>query len=285
MLMVAMTLTGCGQPFLGLASTHHTYPTPATMPVRLAALPLILLVLLFPTIAASAQQPSGKPVATADPTTDDVLVAGGFLEGHPDLRFRNDGLNSYANKEFTKAFEQFKRAAYYADKPSQAVVGEMYWDGIGVAQDRVLGLIWMDLAAERGYDFFSKKRDYYWNSLSEQDRTRALAQARSVHREYADEAAEPRLAAALRRERSKMTGSRVGSLATSVQIIVPGYGSIDSTRFYDPQFWDPKQYRAWQDTYWTDLKVGRVTVGDAEKVQDGGKSSEPKPQTGDTPPL
>ena len=232
----------------------------ATMLLR-TALTLILTVLLPQAQVARAQQPPGKPVAAANPVTDDVLVAGGFLDGHPDLRYRNDGLNAYGNKEFAKALALFKRAAWYGDKPSQAVVGEMYWDGVGVEQDRVLGLIWMDLAAERGYDFFSKKRDYYWNLLSEQERRQALALAPSVHGEYADQAAEPRLAAALRRERSKMTGSRVGSLTSAVQIIVPGYGSIDATRFYDPQFWDPKQYREWQDTYWTDLKVGTVTVG------------------------
>ena len=260
---------------------------PTTMSLRPAPPLILALVLCLSTTAiARAQQQTGNPVAAANPITDDVLVAGGFLEGHPDLRFRNDGLNSYSRKEFTKAFEQFKRAAYYADKPSQAVVGEMYWDGVGVEQDRVKGLIWMDLAAERGYDFFSKKRDYYWNSLSEQERNRALVQGRSVHDEYADQAAEPRLAAALRRERSKMTGSRVGSLTSSVQIIVPGYGSIDSTRFDDPQFWDPKQYRAWQDTDWTDLKVGQVTVGEVETVQDSGKDgTKPSPQDADATPL
>ena len=238
----------------------------------------ILMLALLAAFPASAQQQSPPAkVATADPLSDDVLIAGGFLDGHPDLRYRNDGLNAYGNKDFSKAFEQFKRAAYYADKPSQAVVAEMYWDGIGVVQDRVLGLVWMDLAAERGYDFFSKKRDYYWNALSEQQRTQALAAGRAVHREYADEAAEPRLAAALRRERSKMTGSRVGSLTSSVQIIVPGYGSIDANRFYDPQFWDPKQYRTWQDTYWTDLKVGQVTVGDVEKIDDAKPETDEKP--------
>lgn len=243
------------------------------MPSRPA---LFLLLALLASPLASAQQAPAK-VASPDPLSDDVLVAGGFLDGHPDLRHRNDGLNAYGNKDFSKALEQFKRAAYYGDKPSQAVVGEMYWDGIGVAQDRVMGLVWMDLAAERGYDFFSKKRDYYWNALSEQERTRALAVARPVHSEYSDQAAEPRLAAIMRRERSKMTGSRVGSLTSSVQIIVPGYGSIDATRFYDPKFWDPKQYRTWQDDYWTDLKVGQVTVGDVEKVTDAESLDKTKP--------
>ena len=254
----------------------------ATMLLR-SSLPLLLSTLLLHSATANAQQ---RSLAAADPTANDVLMAGGFLDGHPDLRFRNDALHSYSDKQFAKAFEQFKRAAFYADKPSQAVVAEMYWDGVGVEQDRVRGLIWMDLAAERGYDFFSKKRDFYWNSLSEEDRTRALALARSVHSEYADDVAEPRLAAALRRERSKMTGSRLGSQTSAVQIIVPGYGSIDATRFYDPQFWDPKQYRAWQDTYWTDLKVGQVTVGEIATVPDGPNAADAKPvqQTGEATP-
>lgn len=242
---------------------------------------LFLAFVLLAPAHAIAQQPA-KP-ATADPLADDTLIAGGFLEGHPDLRYRNSGLEAYSRKAFTEAIEQFKRAAWYADKPSQAVVGEMYWDGMGVAQDRALGLVWMDLAAERGYDFFSRKRDYYWNTLSEAERKRALAAAREIHREYADEAAEPRLAAALRRERAKMTGSRVGSMSSSVQIIVPGYGSIDATRFYDPQFWDPKQYREWQDTYWVDLKVGQVTVGDVERVEPQAKPEAGKPATQDKP--
>ena len=244
-------------------------------------LALFLALALLAPAHAIAQQPTRPD--SPDPITDDVLVAGGFLEGHPDLRYRNSGLEAYSRKAFTEAIEQFKRAAWYADKPSQAVVGEMYWDGMGVAQDRALGLVWMDLAAERGYDFFSRKRDYYWNTLSAAERKRALAAAREIHREYADEAAEPRLAAALRRERAKMTGSRVGSMSSSVQIIVPGYGSIDATRFYDPQFWDPKQYREWQDTYWVDLKVGQVTVGDVERVEPQAKPEAGKPATQDKP--
>lgn len=243
-------------------------------------LALFLALALLTPSHAIAQQPA-RPAA--DPITDDTLVAGGFLEGHPDLRYRNSGLEAYSRKAFTEAIEQFKRAAWYADKPSQAVVGEMYWDGMGVAQDRALGLVWMDLAAERGYDFFSRKRDYYWNTLSEAERKRALAAARGIHREYADEAAEPRLAAALRRARGKMTGSRVGSMSSSVQIIVPGYGSIDATRFYDPQLWDPKQYREWQDTYWVDLKVGQVTVGDVERVEPEVKPAAGKAATQDKP--
>ncbi len=218
------------------------------------------------TVAAQAQ-------AQADPSEDSFLLAAGFLDGHPDLRHRTAGLEAYGREEYAKAIEQFKRAAWYGDKPSQAIVGEMYWAGFGVPEDRVLALVWMDLAAERGYRFFSQKRDFYWNQLTEEERRTALGAARALHREYADDAAQPRLTAALRRERSKMTGSRVGSLSSAVQVIVPGVGTIDGSRYYDPKFWDPREYRAAQDAYWMELEVrqGRVDVGEVEKL--------------DTPPL
>ena len=237
-------------------------------PIAILAACMVAAALTFP-----AQAQSNR--SAADPTLDDTMVAGGFLDGHPDLKFRNMGLDAYGRKDFVEAINRFKQAASYGDKPSQAVVAEMYWDGIAGDQDRVLGLIWMDMAAERGYAFFSKKRDYYWNALTSEERKQALARARNVFAEYGDAVAEPRLAAALRRERGRMTGSRVGSMTSSVQVIVPGYGSIDASKFYDPQFWDPKQYRAWQDAYWTDLKPGRVEVGEPVNVDTPAVESTP----------
>lgn len=209
----------------------------------------------------------GRPAVAADPIVDDALIAGGFLDAHPDLRYRQSGLQAYEEKAFGKAMEDFKRAAWYGDKPSQAVVAEMYWGGVGVPVDRVLGMVWMDLAAERCYRFFSQKRDYYWNQLSDDERKSSIRLARSVFADYGDDATTPRIAAVLRRERAKMSGSRVGSLSSAVQVVIPGYGTVDGTRFYDPQFWDPKQYRAWQDDYWLDLKVGTVSVGTPESLQ------------------
>ena len=52
-----------------------------------------------------------------------------------------------------------------------------------------------------------------------------------------------------------------------MQIAVPGVGSIDGSQFYDPKYWDPDLYRAWHNSIWTDLKIGRVNVGDVEQVR------------------
>ena len=194
------------------------------------------------------------------------MLAAGFLEGHPDLLYRSQGLEAYGNKEYAKAIERFRKAAHYGDKASQAIVGEMLWSGVGVETDRVMALVWMDLAAERGYPRFVNTRNGYWNALSPAERQRARNLADKLFEEYGDAVTEPRLARALRRERNKMTGSRVGSMSSNVQIIVPGYGSMDASQFYNPQYWDPKQYRAWNDTIWKNIKDGTVVVGEPEKL-------------------
>ena len=54
-----------------------------------------------------------------------VVTSEAFLNGHPDLRYRLSGLRHYREGRYEKAFEQFQRAARYADKPAQGMVAEM----------------------------------------------------------------------------------------------------------------------------------------------------------------
>lgn len=231
---------------------------------------LTCLVLLLSLPAHAAAQ------AQADPGSDDTMLASGFLDGHPDLLFRSQGLNAYGERDFGKAIERFRKAAYYGDKASQAIIGEMSWSGVGVERDRVMALVWMDLAAERGYPRFVNTRNGYWNALSPAERQRARDRVDNIYAQYGDAVTEPRLAKELRRGRSKMTGSRVGSLSSNMQIIVPGHGSIDGSKFYDPKYWDPKLYRAWHDNFWENAREGSVVVGEPEKL-DGGTLAPSKP--------
>ena len=129
-----------------------------------------------------------------------------------------------------------------------------------------MAYVWMGLAAERGYTSFSKKRERYWSELGETERARALQEGPAIRAKYADSAAEPRLQAVLKRERNKATGTRVGSTATPMKIVVPGVGTLDSSQYYDPKYWDPKQYRVWQDSIWQELRIGQVDVGEVEQV-------------------
>ena len=196
------------------------------------------------------------------------MLAAGFLEGHPDLLFRSQGLNAYRDSKYSEAMERFLKAAHYGDKASQAIIGEMLWSGVGVAPDKVMALVWMDVAAERSYPRFVNTRNGYWNALTPAERQRARNLVDNLYAEYGDAATEPRIASALRRERVKMTGSRVGSLSSNMQIVIPGQGSIDGSKFYDPKYWDPREYRAWHDNFWENIRDGAVTVGEPEKLDD-----------------
>lgn len=238
---------------------------------------LVALLLVAPGI--SAAQDSDIP----DPTTESILVASGFLDSHPDLRYRLLGLEKYGEQNNVEAFQLFQRAAYYADKPSQAIVGEMLWAGVGAGRDRPRAFAWMSLAAERGYRSFQTKRDGYWKSLSPPEQERALTLLEELRQEYGDTVAEKRIASALRRGRAQMTGSRAGSQANPVQIVIPGYGSIDSSKFYDPKYWDPRQYRDWHDAYWMELRIGRVDVGDVRQIEPEQEPPMPSPSTPPSP--
>lgn len=228
----------------------------------------LLMASLLACIQQSALAQGRNAAIPPDPAADAQFRAAGFLESHPDIRYRLLGLEEFRNNNHADALRFFKRAAFYADKPSQGMVGEMYWSGQGVEKDPVIAYAWMDLAAERGYAGFRGLRERYWNSLSAEQRQRALTEGEAVYATYGDAAAKPRLATVLRRERKKTTGSRTG-FAGSLKIYVPGpSGSeqIDGSRFYDERFWDVEKYYAWHDSIWMKPRIGKVSVGDVEQV-------------------
>ncbi len=202
------------------------------------------------------------------PEEDIALLTAGFLSSHPDLRHRMAGLDFMRKGDLAEAHARFRMAARFADKPSQAMVAEMLWNGKGVQADRALAYAWMDLAAERGYKGFSILRERYWNALDVNERERAVVEGQAIYSEYGDSVAKPRIASALRRGRMRMAGSRTGT-AGNTRIYVPGPSSmieIDGSRFYHEQFWDAEKYQAWHDKIWKDPKVGNVTVGEFETI-------------------
>lgn len=205
-----------------------------------------------------------------DPTEDPIMMSAGFLSSHPDLRYRLLGVEAYRDSDYERALEHFRRAAYYADKPSQGMVAEMLWTGQGTARDPALAYAWMDLAAERGYRGFVIQRERYWSRLDEAARNRAITEGQSVYERYGDAAARPRIDRELRRARRQITGSRTGRPVGALRIEVPGPNGtsigIDATKFYDPVYWDPEQYQAWHDQVWMKPRTGNVDVGELESL-------------------
>lgn len=246
-------------------------------PLRLAPL------LLAGALAAAAPAWASRDAAPPDPTQDPLLITAGFLEHHQDLKYRKLGMDAYKAGRFDDALRFFRRASFYADKPSQGMVAEMYWNGQGVARDPALAYAWMDLAAERGYSGFIGLRERYWASLSPAERERAIAEGQQVYARFGDAAAKPRYEHKLRIGRAQMTGSRTG-FNRGLVIEIPGPAgeqAIESSRFYDERYWDAKKYWAWQDKLWMKPRIGRVTIGEIESVSVTGPSRIPEvaPQT------
>lgn len=224
--------------------------------------------LLLAGLMVSGSAMSASP-APPDPTGDRLMMSAGFLSAHPDLRFRLLGLEKHKAGKREDAFRFFQYASQYADKPSQAMVAEMLWNGNGTPQDRALAYAWMDLAAERGYEGFIGLRERYWSQLDQAERARALAEGEAIYARYGDAAAKPRIAAVLRRERKATTGSRTGAVG-NLRIVVMGPAGpeeIDGSKFYDERYWDPTKYQAWHDAVWMKPRIATVNVGGVQQIK------------------
>lgn len=217
---------------------------------------------LFAAFALSAAL-APSPASAADPglAAADAIVINdpGFLSAHPDLRWRGEAQVALDEGRLRDAFDAFRRAARFADKPSQAMVGEMLWTGRGVPVDRPLAYAWMDIAAERGYLPFVARREQYWDLLGDEERAEAIEVGRPLFAEYRDAVAKPRTEREMAKARRKVTNSRVGSVS-GMRVIIPGPKntsiSVDGQRYYDDTWWVPEQYWAWQDSIWHDPQAG-----------------------------
>lgn len=201
-------------------------------------------------------------------TEELVMTSAGFLSYHPDLRFRLLGLGEYRKGNYAEAMVHFRRAARYADKPSQGMIAEMLWKGQGTAVDRPAAYVWMDLAAERAYKMMLVQREKYWADLTEAERARALEIGDALHAEYSDSAARPRLDQKLRQGKRRVTGSRTGFVG-NLKISIPGPNgsrSIDGSTFFDEQYWNTNLYLRMQDSDWKEFGEGTVEIGELQSA-------------------
>jgi len=187
----------------------------------------------------------------------------GFLARHPDVRFRKEGLLRQGEGNHSAALNAFRKAARHADKPSQAMIAEMFWQGTGLARDPAQAYAWMDLAAERGYSLFTVKREQYWAALDDAQRVRAIEIGQDLYAEFGDEVAKPRLDLHLRRGRYATTGSRVGAVGPlKVMLAVDGlWVTVSGEAYYKPDYWKDDRYHALTDAIWGGWPDGSVEVG------------------------
>ncbi|AWH31430.1 MULTISPECIES: sel1 repeat family protein [Stenotrophomonas] len=233
--------------------------------VRVRLLCTLLATLVLPGMAAAAQPPEQDAQVTQSKA---------FLDSHPDLRLRQKGLQALKQDRADQATHWFQRAAWYGDKPSQAMLAELYWSGHGVAVDRPRAYAWMDLAAERGGQRALAKRELYWSQLSASERERARQVGHPLHARYADAVAQPRQERQMRASRVQATGSHVGYVGT-MGVCMRGDHAVDQTRiindtcsssvegsrYYAQAHWSPTHYWQAQDAELERSLSPRVDIG------------------------
>lgn len=215
-------------------------------------------------LVAGALSPSASVARPSLEQEEAMYSSAAFLRAHPDLKFRRRGLDAYESGDAALAFRHFVRAARYADKPSQAMLAAMLWEGDGVARDRAAAYAWMDIAAERGFVALLARRETFWAGLDAAQRAQALAIGSRLQPEFGDAAAKPRLERQLRRARHGVTGSRVGFAGTPLRVTLNLGGErlrVQAHDYYHADYWQPERYWALQDAEWTDTPAGHVDVG------------------------
>lgn len=225
---------------------------------------LIMLLALAQTAFAAA----GVPAAVAESREVQATMASkAYLDAHPDLKFRVEGFHALEQGNFDEARAHFTRAASYADKPSQAILAELAWRGIGQPVDRVLGYAWSDIAAERGYPAFVAQRERYWSQLSADEQGRVMEVGPPLMAEHGDAAAKPRISRHLRLARRYML---TGRPRKDIIVVVPSPGGqqmvVRGHDFYANRFWDPEDYQSWVDSTWSNPKQGQVEIGELEQA-------------------
>lgn len=213
---------------------------------------------------------AGVAQAAGD-TASVVTTSEGYLLAHPDLRWRNAGELAYQKQRFDEAFRKFRSAARYADKPAQAMLAAMLWNGDGMPADRAQAYAWMDLAAERGYPDFIATRERYWQQMDETERQRAVDLGQAIYAEFGDAVAKRRLEQAVARYRiDSTTGSHLGAGGTSqVKLFDHDTGRVSSLSglsYHDARYWDADKHWQAQDAQWLPTPQGRVEVGPVTPV-------------------
>ena len=224
-----------------------------------------LLALIFGS-TAEAGSPWQPRFAKRDLVVMDSVT---YQNSHPDHKHFREGMEAWHERRYQSAHASFLKAAYLADKASQAVLGEMYWTGKGVPRDRVRAYVWMDLAAERMYARYLGHRERYWEQLTAAEREQAQTLGEQLYAEYGDQVAKPRMEDILQRGRAQLTGSRVGShnpnrvyqglppMSGLGSQMVSGPVAPELVGFADSKFWQPSEYWAFQDEAYHALKRSR----------------------------
>lgn len=246
----------------------------------MATVPFLSLSLCWAMSSVPMHQDTDIPPHAAGLSGNDVSIVSSeaFLTAHPDQLYRLRAQGALHEGRPEQARHYFRRAAYYADKLSQAMLAQMLWDGVGGDADRALGYAWMDLAAERGTPLLLAERERFWHVLDQSEQQRAVAEGQGIHAAYADDVAKPRLEREMRKANQATVGSRISSRSAKAETCIGTarvsrdqlflcMKQVNTERFYQARFWEPEKYWAWQDqVLLINSGLSGVTVGNPASI-------------------
>lgn len=207
---------------------------------------------------------------------------------HPNERHRLYGQKAAATGNWRDAAKAFRMAARYADKYSQHRLSLLYWHGVGVREDRVLGYLWADIAAERGYPQFLAIRERMWRELAPAQQADVIRRGPALYAEYGDPASKRRFELALTQSRLNVTGSRTGFDGgvgiTSGDKLRGTMANVNDALIlatvHAPSRTDPQRYWEAEDRAW---KNGIVRVGEIGDAEAGAAQPAPADRPDDAP--
>lgn len=126
------------------------------------------------------------------------------------------------------ALDHLQRAASWANKPSQYLLGLIHFQGDGVPIDRPLGLAWLRLAAERDNLAMVQALRYAERHATPAERRMADALHADMATRYADAVAVPR--AAVRFERETRELRRIAAFSPLDSMRLQGLPSVSASR-------------------------------------------------------
>ncbi len=118
-----------------------------TLKVALCLLPLLITNTLYAETVNPEETPS--TATNEEPETEGLTSLSRILD--PDQRQFMGGQLSYWFKEYSRAREVWQPLAEKGHAPSQATIGWLYHQGLGVAQDYKRAAEWYRLAAAQDY--------------------------------------------------------------------------------------------------------------------------------------
>ena len=95
--------------------------------------------------------------------------------------------SSTKKQDYASALRLFELSGYWADKVAQYNAGIMYFNGIGVPTDKVLGTAWLGIAAEAHDSLADQALQAAYAELTPEQRSQADVAFQQLDEKYGDE--------------------------------------------------------------------------------------------------